>query len=438
MSLELKTLIEASLAYAVSKGANAADASVSEDSGFSVSSRKSALEEIEYHQEQSFSITVYHDLKTASVSTTELSYDAIEKIIDKAMSIIRYTDSDPYAGLADKNCLAYNYPDLGLCHEWAIDPVKAAQLAIDCEMIAREQDNRITDSEGASVSTYKGSRVYGNTHGFIGSYSISYHTISCGVVAKEDDDMQRDSEYTTAHDPNNLDSITKIATGAAQKTLARLHPRQIKTQKAPVVFFASTAKSLLGAFVKAVSGGALYRKSSFLLDSLGNQVFPSHVSIYQEPHLIGAMGSRPFDQEGVYTKKQDYVRDGILQSYMLGSYSARRLGMKTTGNSGGAFNLCVSHSDMNLEELLKEMGTGLLVTELIGQGVRIMTGDYSRGAFGFWVENGQIQYPVHEITIAGNLREMFQKIVAVGNDIDARGSVRTGSIWIEEMMIAGG
>ena len=438
MNPELKTLIEESLAYAVAQGADAADAAVSVENGFSVSARKGVLEEIEYHQEQGFAITVYRDSRTASVNTTELSNDAVKKIIDKAMSIIRYTDKDPYAGLADKDRLAFNYPKLDLCHDWTITPQQAGQLAVECELIAREYDTRITDSEGASVSTYSNSRVYGNTHGFIGGYPVSYHSISCGVVAKDDNDMQRDSEYTANHNPHKLDDVATVALGAARKTIARLQPRQIKTQKAPVIFHVSEAKSLLGAFINAISGGALYRKSSFLVDSLGQTLFPDHISIYQDPHLPDAMGSRPYDHEGVRTQKQDYVRDGVLQSYALGSYSARRLGMQTTGNAGGVFNLCVTHSDKNLAELLKEMGTGLLVTELIGQGVRIMTGDYSRGAFGFWVEQGEIQYPVHEITIAGNLRDMFQQIVAVGNDIDTRGNVRTGSIWLERMMIAGG
>lgn len=437
MSSELGILIKESLAYALSQGAGAADASISRGHGFSVSARKAVLEEIEYHQEQGFSITVYRDSRTASVSTTELLPEAIRKSIDKAMSIIRYTDQDPYAGLPDKNRLAYDYPNLDLCHEWAITPQQAAELAVNCDVLARAQDSRITDSEGASVSTYMGVRSYGNTQGFIGEYPVSYHAVSCGVVAKDGDDMQRDSEYTTSHDATQLDDFSVVAKGAASKALARLHPRQIKTQKAPVIFHSSEAKSILGAFVNAVSGGALYRKSSFLLDTLGQQLFPHYVSIYQDPHLLGAMGSRPFDHEGVAMKKQYYVTDGILQHYVLGSYSARRLGMETTGNAGGVANLGVTHSDKDLSALLKEMGTGLLVTELIGQGVRIMTGDYSRGAFGFWVENGEIQYPVHEITIAGNLKNMFQQIVAIGNDIDTRGNVRTGSMLIEEMMIAG-
>lgn len=437
MNSESGILIKDSLAYALSQGADAADASVSRDHGFSVSARKGVLEEIQYHQEQGFSITVYRDSRTASVSTTELFPEAIRKSIDKAMSIIRYTDQDPYAGLADKNRLADDYPDLDLCHEWAITPGQAAELAINCDVLARAQDPRITDSEGASVSTYMGVRAYGNTHGFLGEYPMSYHTISCGVVAKDGDDMQRDSEYTASHDAKDLDDFSVVAKGAASKVLERLHPRQIKTQKAPVIFHVSEAKSILGAFVNSVSGGALYRKSSFLLDTMGQSLFPSHISIYQDPHLLGAIGSRPFDHEGVAMKKQYYVKDGILKSYVLGSYSARRLGMETTGNAGGVANLCVTHSDKDLSALLREMGTGLLVTELIGQGVRLMTGDYSRGAFGFWVENGEIQYPVHEITIAGNLKDMFQHIVAVGNDIDTRGNVRTGSIFIEEMMIAG-
>jgi PmbA protein len=249
--------------------------------------------------------------------------------------------------------------------------------------------------------------------------------------------MQRDSEYSSARKAEDLQDISVVAKAAAQKALKRLHPRKIKTQKCPVIFHSSEAKGLLGALIGAISGGNLYRKSTFLLDHLGKKIFPEHVHIQQQPHILGAIGSRPFDHEGVRTSVRDYVKDGVLQSYVLGSYSARRLGMQSTGNAGGVFNLSINTSDMNLPKLFKQMGTGLFVTELIGQGLRIMTGDYSRGAAGFWIENGEIQYPVSEITIAGNLRDMFQNIVAVGNDVDLRGNVRTGSIWVREMTIAG-
>lgn len=433
----LQNVINDALTYARQQGADAADAVISSELGFSVSARKADVEEVEYHQEQSFSISIYQQQRTTSVSSTELAPAAIRQLIDKAMSMIRYTDQDVYAGLPDKSLLAMTYPDLGLFYEWSIDTEQAAQLAIQCEGVAQAQDPRITDSEGASVSTYTGMYVYGNTDGFNGGYKSSRHYISCGVVAKDKTDMQRDSEYTSARNPDDLQDVSIIAKQAAAKALQRLNPRQIKTQQCPVIFHASEAKGLLSAFISAISGGNLYRKTTFLLDYLNKPIFPEHVHIYQQPHLRGASGSRPFDHEGVRTEYRDFVSSGRLQSYVLGSYSARRLGLQSTGNAGGVFNLTINTSDKNLQQLLKEMGTGLLVTELIGQGVRIMTGDYSRGAAGFWVENGEIQYPVSEITIAGNLREMYQGLVAVGNDVDTRGNIRTGSIWINRMTIAG-
>ncbi len=433
----MQEIVYNALRYAQKKGADAADALVSSELGFSVSARKGDMEEIEYHQEHGFSVTLYKDQCTTSVSTTEFSEEAVYKIIDKALSMIRYTDKDPYAGLPDKEHLAYNYPDLDLYHQWMITPQEAADLAIECESLAQAQDKRITDSEGSSVSTYTGLYVYGNSDGFNGGYKSSRHSISCSVIAKDGDDMQRDYEYTSARKAQDLQDISFVAKQAATHAIRRLHPRKIKTQKCPVIFNFSEAKSLLGSFISAISGGNLYRKSTFLLDHLGQSIFPQHVNIQQQPHLLGAMGSRPFDHEGVRTVARDFVKEGILQSYVLGSYSARRLGMHSTGNAGGVFNLSINTSAMNLEALFKEMGTGLFVTELIGQGVRIMTGDYSRGAAGFWIENGEIQYPVSEITIAGNLRDMYQNIVAVGNDVDTRGNVRTGSIWIREMTVAG-
>lgn len=434
---KLQQVVNDALSYAQRGGVDSADIIVSSELGFSVSARKGATEEIEYHQEQSFAITLYQDQRTTSVSSTEFEPSAVCKLIDKALSMLRYTDKDPYAGLPDKQLLAHEYPDLDLYHPWAIDPVDAVEIAIECDEIARAEDSRITDSEGASVSSYQGVYVYGNTDGFNGGYKSSRHYISCGVVAKDADDMQRDSEYTSARKAEDLQDVSVVAKQAAAKALQRLNPRKIKTQHCPVIFHSSEAKGLLGAFIGAISGGNLYRKSSFLLDHLGQKVFPEHIHIYQQPHLPGAIGSRPFDHEGVRNARRDYVKAGVLDSYVLGSYSARRLGMTSTGNAGGVFNLTITPSDMNLQMLLKEMGTGLLVTELIGQGVRLMTGDYSRGAAGFWVENGEIQYPVAEITIANNLRDMYQNIVAVGNDVDMRGNVRTGSIWIREMTVAG-
>lgn len=434
---QLQQLISDALDYAKRNGADAADAAVSSERGFSVSARKADVEEVEYHQEQGFSISLYQQQRTTSVSSTDFDPKAIQRLIDKSLSMLRHTDPDPYAGLPEKAFLATEYPDLDLYHEWDIDPEAAAKLAIQCEGVAQAQDSRITDSEGASVSTYSGLYVCGNSDGFLGGYKSSRHYISCGVVAKDGHDMQRDSEYSSARNPADLQDVEVVAKQAAAKTLKRLQPRQIKTQDCPVIFHSSEAKGLLGAFIGAISGGNLYRKTTFLLDHLGQQIFPEHVHIYQQPHLRGASGSRPFDHEGVRNERRSYVEAGVLSSYVLGSYSARRLGMQTTGNAGGVFNLTIDTSDMNLEHMLHEMGTGLLVTELIGQGLRLMTGDYSRGAAGFWVEKGKIQYPVSEITVAGNLRDMFKGLVAIANDVDTRGNVRTGSIWIDKMTVAG-
>ncbi len=432
-----QTLIKDSLQYAAQGGADAADALVSKEWGFGVSARKGELEEIEYHQEQGYSITVYCQQRTGSASTTEIRPEAILQTVDKALSIARFTDPDPCGGLPHKEFLAYEYPDLDLYHDWQIDPIQAAEKAIACEAIAREQDKRITESEGSDVSTYSGMRVYGNTEGFLGGYPSSRHTISCSVVAKDKKDMQRDYEYTVARHPADLQDVALVAQRAAQKTLQRLNPRTLKTQQCPVIFSSSQAKSVLGTFIGAISGSALYRKSTFLVDHLGKKIFPDHIHIYEEPHLLGAMGSVPFDYEGVRVATKDFVKEGVLQNYVLNTYAARRLGMQTTANAGGVFNLSISHSDMNLQAMLKAMHKGLLVVELIGQGVRLMTGDYSKGVFGYWVENGEIQYPVDEITVAGNLRDMFAGIVAVGNDVDTRGSIRTGSIWVNNMTIAG-
>ena len=434
---KLKDIVQQSLTYAERQGIDAADVVISKEHGFSVSSRKKDLETLEYHQEQGFAITVYQNKKTGSASTTSLHLSEIQSTIDKAVSFTRYTHADPYSGLPEKMHLAFEYPELDLYHPWDITPEKAAEMAIACETVSQEQDPRITDSEGASVSTYDGMCVYANTLGFIGSYRGSHHSIGCQVIVKDKAEMQRDYEYTVAREPSGLQDPAVIAQQVAKKTLMKLKARKVKTQKCPIIFQATQAKSLLGAFIAAISGGNLYHKNTFLLDHLDKTIFSDHMHIYQEPHLLKAMGSRPFDHEGVRTDRRDYVKDGVLQSYALGSYSARRLDMQTTGNSGGVFNLTVNHADMSLEAMLKEMGTGLLVTELIGQGTRIITGDYSKGVFGYWIENGEIQHPVSEVTIAGNLKDMFKQIVAIANDVDTRGNTRTGSIWVEQMTLAG-
>lgn len=418
-------------------GADHAEVLITEEKGFSVSARNGDVETVEHHQERGMAITVYHNQQCGTASTSDLSPQAISSTVEKACSFARYAGQDKFAGLADAARLAKNFPDLDLYHHWNITPAEAIELAIECEAVGRRQDQRIIQCESADVNTFDWFKVYGNTHGFLGAYPLSRHGISISLVAKSGDEMQRDYEYTTSRRPEELDDVAFIAKHAAEKTVKRLGARKIKTQVCPVIFHAPLAKSLIGAFIGAISGGSLYRKASFLVDHLHKRVFPDYVHIFQEPHLRGALGSMPFDSEGVATQDLDYVKDGILTSYVLSSYSSRKLGMQTTGNAGGVCNLSISHTDMNLLKLMQKMGKGLLVTELMGQGVNIVTGDYSRGAIGYWVENGEIQYPVDEITIAGNLQDMFATMVAVGNDVDLRGNVRTGSILLEQMTIAG-
>lgn len=434
---ELRSKLEDALAQATKKGVDAADASLSMESGFAVSARKGDVEKVEHHQERGMSITVFRDQRTGSASTSDLSTSAIAATVEKACAIAKYSGQDPCNGLADQELMAHNYPDVQLYHPWEITPAQAIEMAIECETTAREHDPRIQDSGSADVDSYDFLRVYGNTHGFIGAYPSSIHSVSCSVVIADEHEMQRDFEYSNSRRPDALVSPSLVALQAAEKATRRLGARKISTRQCPVIFHSRVAKGLLGCLTSAISGGNLYRDASFLCNQLNQQIFPDFIHIHQAPHMLGAMGSTPFDGEGSATHDRDFIRDGVLQSYILGSYSARKLGMQSTGNAGGVYNLLINHSDKNLEALLKDMGTGLLVTELMGQGIRILTGDYSRGAAGFWVEDGEIQFPVAEITIAGNLKDMFKNIVAVGNDVDHRGNVQTGSIFIESMVIAG-
>jgi PmbA protein len=357
--------------------------------------------------------------------------------VSKAMSFARHTAPDEHAGLADKHRIATEVPDLDLAHEWPIDSSEAIRLAIACEDAARRFDKRITNSEGATVATSTGRRAYGNTHGFLAAFPRTSHTISCVVIGETDGDMQRDYYYSSARNADELEDIESIGREAAERTVSRLGARKMQTTRAPVIFRPELARGFIGHAVSALAGGAQYRRASFLLGAAGEQVFPSFVQIEERPHIPGAIASAPFDAEGVATQDRDLVRDGVLQGYILGSYSARRLGLESTGNAGGAHNLLVPGSAGDQQALVRSMGTGLLVHELIGQGVNGVTGDYSRGAVGFWVEGGEIAYPVHEITIAGNLRDLYTRISAVGNDQDLRGGIRCGSILVEEMAIAG-
>lgn len=424
------------LTRAKQQGATGAEVTISIEAGFSVSSRLGQLETVEHHQDNGLGITVYVGQQTGSASTTDLSVPAIELTIEKACNIAKFTSSDPYAGLADPALMAYDYPDLELDHPWEITPEIAANYAIECETLAMD-DLQITNSEGASVNSHRHLQLYANTHGFIGSYLTTQHSLNCILIAQQGGQMQRDFEYTLAREAEKLTKIEVLAKQARDKTVRRLGARRLKTRQSPVIFSPEVAKGLLGNFIAAISGSNIYRKSSFLLDHLESPVFPEHINITQKPDIKRALGSAPFDNEGVRTIEQSFVENGILKKYILNSYSARKLGMSSTGNAGGIFNVSITHSDSSLKDLLQKMDTGLLVTELIGQGVNIVTGDYSRGAFGYWVEKGEIVYPVEEITIAGNLKDMFLNIIDVANDVDIRGRILTGSILINKMTIAG-
>jgi PmbA protein len=433
----LKNIVADILQEARKQGASDTEVDIGVNKGFSVSARLGEVESVEYNQDKIIDITVYFGQRTGAASLSDLRPDAIRSAVAAACNIARFTDTDEYSGLADKELLAFDYPNLDLFHPWDISIEEAADLALRCESIALAKDKRITNSEGASVSSFGGWHVYGNSRGFLGIFSASRHDIACSLIAQDDEDMQRDASYTLACDPSLLESIEIVANKAAEKTIRRLGAERLSTRRAPVIFAAEEARGLLGHFVAAISGGNLYRKSSFLLDHLSKQVFPAHIRIDERPHLLKSLGSAPFDGNGVKTSPNVFIDKGILNSYALSVYSARKLGMHTTGNAGGVHNLFISTGNKDLPALLKSMGTGLLVTDLMGQGVNLITGDYSRGASGFWVEQGEIQYPVEEITIAGNLRDMYANLVEVGADVDKRGNIQTGSILLEEMMIAG-
>jgi PmbA protein len=435
---DLESIIERALEDARARGASQAEAAVSQDTGLSVGVRLGEVETLEHQRDRSMGITVYFGRRKGSASTADFSMEAVRATVAKACSIARFTAEDACSGLADAALMAKSPPNLDLAHPWDVTADRAIEIAKSCEAAALAFDPRINNSEGASVSTHQGLHVYANTHGFVGGYPTTSHTLSCVVLAGTGDDMQRDYWYSSSRDWHDLENAEAVGRQSARRTLARLGPRKLSTRRAPVLFVPEIARSLIGHFAAAIRGSSQYRQSSFLLNAVGQQVFPSGFSIAERPHIPKGMGSAPFDEEGVATRDRELIADGVLTGYILSSYSARKLGLQTTGNAGGAHNLIVaSDSGGGLEALLARMGTGLLVTELMGQGVNTVTGDYSRGAAGFWVENGARQYPVAEITIAGNLREMLKDIVAVGDDIDTRGGTRVGSILLKEMTIAG-
>jgi PmbA protein len=433
----LKSVVQQLLEEAKQQGASAAEAAFSVDNGLSVSARMGDVETIEYHCDQGIGVTVYFGQQKGSASTNDVSPDSLKETVKAACSIARYASADEFAGLPDPALLATEFPDLDLNHPWAIDAEQAITLAIECENAARFYDKAISNSEGASVSSHQGTRVFGNSLGFLQGYQSSRHSISCSVLAGSGDAMQRDYWYSVARNPSLLETARFVGEKAAQRTLARMDARSLSTRQCPVLFAPEMASGLVGSLLGAISGSSLYRKSSFLLDSLDTQILPDFVRIHEQPLLVGGMGSASYDAEGVATKARDIVSEGILRSYILSTYSARKLGMQTTGNAGGVHNLTVESGEHDFAGMLSLLGTGLLVTELMGQGVNRVTGDYSRGASGFWVENGAIQYPVQEITIAGNLKTMLRNLVAIGNDVDLRGNIRVGSILLEQMAIAG-
>ncbi len=440
MSLTIEQLEERVadlLAEAKRLGASAADAAVSSSAGLTVTVRLGEVETIEHNRDQGLGVTVYFGRRKGSASTTDLSPAALKETVAKACTIARNTSEDPCAGLADPELMARDWPDLDLHHPWELTPEQAIEIARDCEAAARDFNPRITNSEGATLNTAEGSFVYGNSHGFMGGYPTTRHTLSCVVMGQEGDSMQRDWWYDTRRAAEELASPEAIGRRAAERAVARLGAHKLGTCEAPVIFRADVAPGLLRSLTGAIRGHAQYRESSFLLNALGERIFPAWVRIHEDPLIPRGLASAPFDNEGVATRPRDFVREGVLESYVLDSYSACRLGMHTTGNAGGVRNLAIESSGQSLEELLKQMDRGLLVTELMGQGVNPVTGDYSRGAAGFWVENGNIQYPVEEITIAGNLRDIYLDLVAVGTDDEIPGSMRTGSWLIGKMTIAG-
>jgi len=434
---ELNTLVENILSEAKRQGADQAEVSVSIDAGLSVSVRKGELEQLEFNQDRGFGITLYVGQRKGSASTTDSSADAIRDTVAAAKNIATHTQDDPCNGLADPSLMPESLPDLDLFYSWDVEPEEATELAKICERAGLDSDPRLTNSDGAQVTTQQSMRIYGNSHGFIGGYSGTRHGLSCVLIGEDDAGMQRDHWYTVARDALDLEGAEQVGKHAAQRTVARLSPRNAPTGTFPVLFAPTMAGGLVGHLIGALSGGALYRKASFLLDCLGQEVACPHLTVKEQPHLRGRVGSAGFDGEGVATWDKAFIKDGVVENYVLSSYSGRKLEMATTGNAGGVCNLIITGDTRPVAELYKAMGRGLLVTELMGQGVNSVTGDYSRGASGFWIEDGELTYPVDEITIASNLKDMYRDIQLLGDDVDERGNIRAPSILIGAMTVAG-
>jgi PmbA protein len=434
---QLQEQVARIIAEAKAQGASACEVAVSVEQGLSTSVRQGEVETVEFNRDQGFGITLYLGQRKGSASTSASGDAAIRETVAAALAIAKHASEDECSGLADAELMARDLPDLDLYHAWDITPEQAIERALECEAAAFATDSRIKNADGTSLNTHQGCRVYGNSHGFVGGYASTRQSLSCVMIAEAEGLMQRDYWYDVSRRGEDLASAASIGRRAAERAVSRLGARPVPTCEVPVLFAAELAGGLFGHFLGAVSGGNLYRKSSFLEGSLGQTLFPEWLSLDERPHIRGALGSASFDGDGLATYGKHFVENGVLQSYILGTYSGRKLGMPSTANSGGVHNLFVSHGDENQKALLKRMGRGLLVTELMGQGLNMVTGDYSRGAGGYWVENGEIQFPVQEVTIAGNLRDMFKQIVAVGNDLELRSNIRTGSVLIEKMTVAG-
>ena len=420
------------------KAGATAEVGVTKVSGLSVSTRLQEIENVEFTNDGALGISVYLDQQKGNASTSDLSEEAIKNTVEAALAIAKYTSPDDCTGLADKELMAFEAPDLALYHSANVDVEQATKLALEAEKSALEYDAKIVNSNGASFNSHTGVRVYGNTHGMLQSYLSSRYSLSCSVIGGELDQLENDYEYTVSREFDALSSADWVGQNCAKKVIARLNPQKLTTREVPVIFLNDVATGLISHLTGAISGGSLYRKSSFLLDHLGKQVLPDWFQISERPHLLKRLASTPFDSEGVRTQDLEIIQDGVLQTYLLTSYSGRKMGMQSTGHAGGIHNWLVKPNlTGGLTALLRQMGTGLLVTDVMGQGVNIVTGDYSRGAAGFWVENGEIQYPVAEITIAGQLQDMLKNIVAVADDIEHRSNIQTGSILLDKMKISG-